>query len=195
MADACAEVIAEWQARQDSGVPIEVAQEISSLTLTVVGRALFGMDLSREGSKVAPALAEVQRHIVDRISLTFVPRALALVERVPSPRNRRYRAAVATLDELVWEIIKARRSSSQPDPDDLLGCLMSARDEDGRSLSDEELRDEVMTFVLAGHETTANALTWTLYLLSRHPSVGDELCAEAAEVLGPQPHAGGPRQA
>jgi cytochrome P450 len=101
----------------------------------------------------------------------------------------RFARAKKTLDDLVFRIIAARRESGE-DPGDLLGMLMSARDEDTKaSMSDAQLRDELMTLVLAGHETTGNALSWTFYLLSRHPDVARRLKGEVDAVLGERPPA------
>jgi cytochrome P450 len=107
-----------------------------------------------------------------------------LLERLPLPAMKRFRQARARLDETIYRIIAARRASRE-DRGDLLSMLMAARDEegDGTGMTDEQLRDEAMTIFLAGHETTANALTWTWYLLSQHPEIEKRLHAELDAVL------------
>lgn len=106
-----------------------------------------------------------------------------LPEWVPLPRNIRNKRGVRQLDAIINGIISQRRASNE-DTGDLLSMLLMAQDEDGSQMTDKQLRDEVVTLVLAGHETTANALTWTLYLLSQHPDVEAKLHAEIDTVLG-----------
>ena len=103
---------------------------------------------------------------------------------VPTPRNRRTRAAVRTIDEEIYAII-ARRRANPEEKDDLLAMLMEARDEgDGQGMTDHQLRDEMMIMFAAGHETTANAMAWAFYMLEQHPDVLAKLRAELSEVLG-----------
>jgi cytochrome P450 len=112
---------------------------------------------------------------------------LSLPLSVPTPRNLRARRALATLDSIIFAIIARRRSAPEADRDagDLLGLLLATQDEEtGSGLTDRELRDQVLTFIGAGHETTAVALAWTLYLLIQHPGAEGRLRAEVAEVLG-----------
>jgi cytochrome P450 len=107
------------------------------------------------------------------------------LEKLPLPATRRFERARARLDAVIYRIIEARRRDGQ-DHGDLLSMLMAAQDVegDGGGMSDEQLRDELMTLFLAGHETTANALTWTFYLLAQHPEVEAKLHAEVDEVVG-----------
>jgi cytochrome P450 len=174
-----AERLAGWDAAVRRGEPIDVAAEMNALALTIVGETLFGRDLSGEAVEAGRAL---------RVALeTTALRAMSwLVSPIwwPTPRNRAFRAAVRTLDALVYDLIDSRRRSAAP-ADDLLGMLVAARDEDtGEGMSRLQLRDEVMTFLLAGHETTAVALAWTWYLLARHPEIGEQARAETLAVLG-----------
>jgi cytochrome P450 len=148
------------------------------LTLTIVCQTLFSSDISTEADEVGQALTTVLKHTIDRMQSLF-----DLAEILPLPENRRFYEALRTLDQVVYGMIKERRRSGR-DTGDLLSMLVFARDEEtGQSMSDKQLRDEVMTIFLAGHETTANALGWTWYLLSRHPEVTRRLEAELAEVL------------
>ncbi|HEX8967407.1 MAG TPA: cytochrome P450, partial [Chloroflexota bacterium] len=107
-------------------------------------------------------------------------------DSVPTHGNLRYRQAVDSLNELVYRIVGERRSSGQPG-DDLLGLLLSARDDSGQGMNDRQIRDEVLTLLLAGHDTTALALTWAWVLLARHPRVEERLHAEIASVIDGRP--------
>jgi cytochrome P450 len=169
-----------WGAYVASGQPFDAAQEFVALTLQIVGRALLGIDLGGEADRIGPALTTTLEYLEHRLS-TLVP----LPPWVPSPRNLRARRAIATFDTIVAAIIARRRGGLEEGRGDLLSLLLASRDEEtGEGLSDRELRDQVLTFIGAGHETTAVALTWTLYLLIRHPEIQERLRAEAAEVLG-----------
>ena len=105
----------------------------------------------------------------------------------PTPRNRRLRGAIAPLEDVVYGMIRDRRNSGER-PDDILSMLLNAQDEeDGSSMTDQQVRDEVMTLFVAGHETTSNALSWSCYLLARHPEVAERLADECRGVLGGMP--------
>ena len=174
-----AERLARWEPAVRRGEPIEVASEMNALTLTLVVETLFGRDLSGEAADAGRALRVALEGTAHRAMTYVVPPMW-----VPTARNRALRAAVRTLDALVYNIIDGRRLAHAPG-DDLLGMLMSARDEGtGEGMSRGQLRDEVMTFLLAGHETTAVALAWTWYLLARHPEIAEQARAETLAVLG-----------
>jgi cytochrome P450 len=174
-----ADRLAPWEARVASGAPFDVAADMSALTLTIVGRALFDRDLSGEAAAAGQALAVALECAAER-SLTYVPFPLV----VPTRRNREFVRARRVLDRLVYEIIDVRRRCGDA-RGDLLGMLMAARDDEtGERMTTRQLRDEVMTFLLAGHETTAVALTWTWYLLSQHPEIAARVHAEVTQVLG-----------
>ncbi len=178
MTDATAAMLERWEPYACSGQPLDVAAEMMRLTLEIVGRTLFSVDISRETDTVGRALTTAIEHINQRSTRLF-----PIPESVPTPANRRYYAARETLDKVVHDIIETRRRSDG-DADDLLAMLLQARDEEtGESMSNQQLRDEVMTIMLAGHETTAVALSWTWYLLSKHPHVAEKLHAELAQVL------------
>ncbi len=170
-------LLERWAAVAARGAPVDVAADMMRLTLTVVGHALFGSDLLDRAARTGRALTTALRITNERFfALLYVP------PWVPTPRNLRFARALRVLDGLVNEIVSARRG--QPPRPDLLGMLMAARDEEGGAkLGDRELRDEVMTMVLAGHETTANALSWAFYLLAQDPEVDARLHAECAAVL------------
>jgi len=174
MAEATSERLASWRA----GSVLDVHEEMMQLTRDIVCRTLFGTQAGPEMQAVNETLAAALDRFAEPL-YTLVPS----LEKLPLPLSRRYRKAVRTLDGVVYELIKKRRCEGRSDAD-LLSMLLAARDEDGSHMSDEQVRDEVMTIFLAGHETTAIALSWTFHLLSRHEEVCRALGEEASRVLG-----------
>jgi cytochrome P450 len=165
------------------GATIDVSHEFMRVTLGIVGHSLFGVDLASDADSVGRAVSVALEWANARmVQLVRVP------ARVPTVANVRARLAIRTLDALVYRIIESRRHAIARNDEpahDLLAMLIEARDEKtGEGMSDVQLRDEVMTLVLAGHETTANALTWTAYLLSRHPAVERKLREEISSTIG-----------
>lgn len=179
MVDTTLERLEQWEREYAAGESFDVSTEMMRLTLTIVGKALFSRDVSDEASEVGRALPIVLKYASDRMSAFIeIPRS------IPTPENRRFQEARKTLDQIVYEMIEERRQSGE-DKGDLLSMLLFARDEEtGEGMTDTQIRDEVMTLFLAGHETTANALSWTFYLLSKYPYVERRLRGELAEVLG-----------
>jgi cytochrome P450 len=178
MTEATEEMLERWQARATPGQPLDAATEFMRLTMEVVTRALFSTSVERDVETIGRAIATLLNDVTFRFTFPFYPPL-----RVPTPRNRRFLAARATLDGIVYRIIAERRRRPA-EHDDLLALLMEARDEQtGQGMSDKQLRDEVVTLFLAGHETTANTLTWTSYLLSTHVAVERRLRAEIDETL------------
>jgi cytochrome P450 len=149
------------------------------LTLAVVGKTLFDADVESDADEVGAALAEVMS-LFGYLMLPFSE----LLEKLPLPPRRRFERARARLDAVIYRIVEERRREGR-DRGDLLSTLLHAVDEEGdrTGMTDEQLRDELMTIFLAGHETTANALAWTWYLLSQNPEVEARLHAELDEVL------------
>ena len=162
----------------------DVHREMMSLTLGIAARTLFSVEIAEESARIGRALDVV-------LVVSANPRRLLrLMRMLPLPSELRYRRAVRDLDEIVFGIIRDRRTStstSAEDAGDLLGTLLSVRDENGKPMTDQQLRDETLTLLLAGHETTSTALTWTWYLLSQHPEVEQKLHAELKKVLGERP--------
>ena len=161
--------------RVHAGATIDLAEAMMALTLDIVGRTLFDVDLAGEARAVADALTDAMEYIITSITSP-------LPYTWPLPRNRRMRTAIAQLDDIVLRIIADRRAR-HVDRGDVLSILLEARDDDGRGLGDRELRDEIMTLMLAGHETTANLLAWTWIALDREPGVRARLEAELDEAL------------
>lgn len=162
------------------GQTINVAHEMMRLTLAIVAESLFGTDVSGEADEIGRALSD----LIDNFNVTLAP-FMALFDRLPLPSVRKMRGAIDRLDRTVYRMIEERRASGE-DRGDLLSMLLLAQDEEGGGgMTDRQVRDEVMTLFLAGHETTANALTWTWYLLSRHPDVEEKLHAEVDAASRP----------
>jgi cytochrome P450 len=179
MTDAAEETAGRWEEPARNGAPLDVATEMSQLALRIVGRALFSTDVSGQTEAVGSALATALNFVEYRIRHPF-----ALPVSLPLPRNVRFQRAKRAFDEIVYGMIEERRRTTQ-DTGDLLSMLLAARDEEtGEGMSDEQVRDESLTILLAGHETTAVALSWTWYELSRHPEVEARLHAELDRVLG-----------
>lgn len=175
------ELVDGWVARPDPSEPLDVAGEMMHLTLRIVGETLLSTDLTRDAQEVGDALSTALKEIDRRVANPF-----PFLELLPTPRNLAYQRACRTLDRVVRRLIGQRRAlASTERPQDLLTMLMEAQDEEtGESMSDDQLRDELLTIMLAGHETTANSLSWTLYLLSKHPLVRRRLESELEDVLG-----------
>ena len=169
-------MVAGWT----DGEERDIFQDMARLTFAIVGKTLFDTDVSTDASEVGTALTAALAALNDRVS-NF---GLMLPDSVPIPANIRLRRAVRRLDRIVYRLIGERRADNA-DHGDLLSMLLQLRDEDnGSGMSNRQVRDEVMTMVLAGHETTALALTWAWYLLSQHPAEEARFLRELDEVLG-----------
>lgn len=161
------------------GPPQHVHDAMMRLTFAIVGRALFSVDLEGEASAIGEALTTGLEWTNDYAeALVRVPPWL------PTPKNLAFKRALRKLDDLVLRIVDERRR--QPDPgDDLLGMLLSATDETGKErMSDRQIRDEALTLVVAGHETTASLLAFALYSLAEHPEWQERVVSEVREVVG-----------
>jgi len=156
-----------------------VNHDMMRLTLSIVVKSLFNTEIGAEADRIGEALTTVLEATNEGMQSPL----FMLPEWIPLPRNMRNKRGVRQLDEIILPIIDERRKSNE-DKGDLLSMLLLAQDEDGNHMTDKQLRDEVVTLVLAGHETTANALTWAWYLLSQHPAIEAKLHAEVDRVLG-----------
>jgi cytochrome P450 len=178
MTEATERRLATWDAPARDGRPIDVASEMMRLTLDIIARSMFSVDVSGSLEEVERAVGISLADIIRRInSVIDFPRW------VPTSNNRKFLGARRSLDRIVYGFIEARRRSGE-DNGDLLSMLLHAQDADtGETMTDLQVRDEVMTIFLAGHETTAITLTWTLYLLSIHPEIARRHVAELESVL------------
>jgi cytochrome P450 len=154
----------------------DIHVEMMGLTLQIVGKTLFGVEVTQEVEEVGHALEALMELNSDFRRLMLVPGWL------PTLTNIRAELAIRRLDKLIYRIIRERRASGE-DRGDFLSMLLQARDEDGSQMSDGQLRDEALTIFLAGHETTAVALSWTWWLLAQHHEIEARLHAELASVL------------
>lgn len=167
------------------GTTLDIHAEMMSLTMAIVGKTLFDADVESESRELGDALTA---SFAAFRAMFFFPFGEWL-EKIPLPMTRRFVAGRKRLEDTIYRIISERRASGE-DTGDLLSMLLAARDEegDGSGMSDTQIRDEAMTLFLAGYETTANALSWTFYLLAQHPEVEarmhDELDAVADAELG-----------
>jgi cytochrome P450 len=159
-----------------------INQEMTEVTVRIVGRTLFGTDVGEDLDRIRAASRASNEHFRSRLftMLTLVP------DTVPTPGNLRYQRALHDLHTLVKRITAERRKSGI-DGDDLLGMLLSARDDTGRGMDDRQLRDEVLTLLLAGHDTTALTLTWAFVVLARYPEVEERLHNEIRAAIGDRP--------
>jgi len=167
-------LLAEWS----DGRHCDLHGEMTRLTMGIVGKALMDIDLTEVSSEVAAPLEEAMRDLSHRFESAW-----NFPQWVPTPRNRRAKRNVRRLDAVVNRIIRSRRESG--DRGDLLSKLIQARDEvDHTGMTDRQLRDEAMTLFLAGHETTANALAWTWFLLGQNPAAESRLNEELRATIG-----------
>lgn len=181
MTSATGELLDRWREHAKHGpesLPLEITAEMSRLTLGVVSRTLVGTDVGEEAGEFGPALEYTLRYAFRRTGRFF-----NLPFGFPVPKNLRYMKAIRALDRIVYSLIEGHRPGE--DRGDLLSMLMLARDaETGEGMGRKQLRDEVMTFLTAGYETTARALAWTFYLMDQHPEEASRLRGELDEVLG-----------
>lgn len=182
MAVATRSMLDRWseEDRERSGAAFCVHAEMMRLTFRIVGLTLFSSDVDGDAREVGDAM-DVAMHWAN----DYAEALIRIPPFVPTPTNVRFRRAMRTLDGVVYRLVAERRASEDGYGDDLLGMLMASTDEgSGSGMSDQQLRDEIITMVLAGHETTANLLSWTFYLLSKHPDAERRVRDEARRVLG-----------
>jgi cytochrome P450 len=166
-------MIASWRA----GETRDIHRDMMRLTLEVVVKTLFNTDVSAEADKVGQVLSQMAKPFASQATLKWI-----LDNRLPTSTHRSFNRAAREIDEIVYRLIAERRSSGS-DEGDLLSMLLAAHDEDGSRMNDKQLRDEVMTLFLAGHETTALTLSWAWYLLAQNPESEAKFHAELDEVL------------
>jgi cytochrome P450 len=170
-------MVETWQ----SGQTFDVHRQMMRLTLEIVARTLFNTDAEDDAEGIGAALEVAMDRFSSQGSLLRM-----LDNYLPTPGWLRLKGAVERLERIVYRMIEQHRAAERP-PGDLLSMLLAARDEDGSAMTDQQLRDEVMTLFLAGHETTALALSWTIYLLGLHSQVESKLVEEIESVTGGRP--------
>ena len=188
MSMATRDMLTRWRAEPASDQPFDLHVEMMRLTFRIVGLTLFSADVDGDAKDVGQAL-DVAMHWANQYAEALFP----IPPSVPTPANLRFKKAKKTIDDVVFRLIAERRAQAAVSGEfgsDLLGMLMAATEDpdaaaDARTgMSDQELRDEIITMILAGHETTANLLSWTFHLLARHPEIEARVREEAIRVLG-----------
>ncbi len=183
MSTQAVEMVDAWLAESEEGVSAvrDIHQDMMAVTLRIIASTVLSIDVANKEGRIGEAISSLLELFSDSLA-----RIIPIHEHLPTELNRRWESARNFLDRMIYGIIEERRDGKRGDgPGDLLDMLLEAVDEDtGETMSDLQLRDEVMTMFSAGHETTANALTFTLYELARHPDILAELQAEVDAVLG-----------
>ena len=170
----------QWDATT-GGEIVWIDREMAALTFRIAGATLFGADIDRHAGEVAEILEIINLRPQELRGL------MTLASWIPTPHNVRWKRALKRLDRIVHDVIAARRGAG-PGGEDILGRLLQARDEEtGEGLDQTQIRDEVVTLMLAGHDTSAHALAWTLYLLATHPEVESRLAEHLAAHLNGAP--------
>lgn len=176
------DVMVEYAQRMVSnwnpGESRDIHRDMMRLALEIVVKTLFNADVSNDADKVGEVLSRLVKPFASQATLKWIAD-----NRLPTPTHRRFNHDVNEIDAIVYRIIEERRTSGV-DQGDLLSMLLSAHDEDGSQMTNRQLRDEVMTLFLAGHETTALTLSWAWYLLARNPEVEQKFHQELGQVLG-----------
>jgi cytochrome P450 len=182
MTEAIADVLQGWDAAGQGGKPIALFSEMRKLTLTVVIRALFGTELARQLPAVAGSFVAALE-VINRRIISPTP-YLPWLYRVPTRDNLAFHRAARYLNTVVEEIIRRRERAGQPASPDLLGLIMSAQLAEENQITPRLVRDEIMTLLLAGFETTATTLTWAMCLLEQSPEAWSQLVVEVDHALG-----------
>jgi cytochrome P450 len=178
MTDSTDQMLSRWQEPARSGALLPVNMEMMRLTMTVISQSVFGVDVGERFADTGQALRFILEYASTH-TMSFIDPPLWL----PTPTNRRLKHSLDMIDRFIYGIIAERRKN--PDPDYLLTLLMQARDEEtGEVMDEKQVRDEALITFFAGHETTAQLLTWTWYMLARHPEIEERLHAELSSVLG-----------
>ena len=177
MADYARDTVAGWQA----GDTLAVDQALTQLTLRIIAKTMYDVDIDEETAVIGHNMKEILSVVEAQLKMSFVP-----PQWLPTKLNRRFNTAYKNITDLLRRIIHERQTEGH-DHGDLLSMLLSARDEEGNPMPEQQLLDECLTLFVAGHETTAAALTWAWYLLAQHTHVAQQLQAQIDEVLGGEP--------
>jgi cytochrome P450 len=180
VADSTGQLLQRWKAKE--GAEINFTQEMAKLTIDIVCRTLFTSNVTDEQINMVWKNLNFMNELGSKMAMN----PLHIPFKYPLPRYNKGRKSVAALNDLIYGIINKRKTETNP-PRDLLQLLMEAKYEDGSSMTDEQIRDEVITVFLAGHETTVNALSWTWYLLKQHPAAEQKLHEESAPFASKNP--------
>ncbi|AYV56151.1 cytochrome P450 [Leptospira kmetyi] len=178
MADETRNLFEEWDSKEkNKTLRVDLSEEMMKLTFAIVGKTLFRSDVKEYSEIIAKNVETAMEELTKRLTMVFPPPV-----HWPLPGNRRLLKSIDAMNEVIYELIDQRRKNSS---NDLISMLLEIQDEEtGEKMSLEQVRDEAITLLLAGHETTANALTWAFHLLSNHPEIYSKLKEEAKRVLG-----------
>jgi cytochrome P450 len=190
MSDATLKMLSKWEVAALNGQILDMHDQMMRLTMEIVGRSLFSVDLSEETNVLGQFFNESIDYLNYRLINTFAPPLF-----IPTRRNRSLKKSIKVMNQMMQEMINERRSLTpalsprererREEKYDLMALLMAARyEETGEGMTDEQLRNELSTMIGAGHETTANTLTWTSYLLAEHPLICERVLAELDAVVG-----------
>lgn len=183
ISSATAGMLDRWEANAASGKAIDARGEVILLTLEILLRSMFSGDLIGHEHELRDAVIEYEKHM----DLVSAVNSAKLPAWVPSAGRRRFQGAVRTLEEFIFRVVNERRRT-QTDNGDLVSLLLWARDEEtGQSMSDRQIRDELMTMLQAGHDTVSDAIAWTWFLMAKHPDVRERVEEEVDAVLGGRP--------
>ena len=176
--ESTSEMLTGWEKKVERGEPFDVKSEMMHLTLTNLGKALFKANWGEQVNKVEPIVALALSHTHKRLTSPVDP------QRFPLKSTKAFNAGLSSLDEIIFGEINDRRANMDGGSD-LISILLQVKDEEtGEGMTDEQVRDEVIGFFIAGHETVSSAMSWTWYLLSQNPESWRRMSAEVNEVLG-----------
>lgn len=182
MTQATEEMLDRWQEPARRGDVLSLADELMKLTQVIIMRAMFSTEVGGKAMELGAAFDETLEALNRQLFMPF-----QFLNQLPTPANRRHKRALAFLDEFIYGLISSKRRSGE-DKGDLLSLLVFAKDEEtGKGIPDKQIRDELMTIFLAGHETTANALAWTWTLLGQNPWAEEKMVQEIDEKLQGRP--------
>jgi cytochrome P450 len=173
MTAAANDIVEEWNNLSDQQQVIDMDAEMMRLTLQITSKALFSVDIAHESKQFSQACDQVNKTLTNFIRFPLIPLSW----------RQRYKRAIQTMDEISYSLIRQRRESNE-DTGDLLSMMLQTRDEEtGQGMDEQQLRDEIITLLFAGQETSAEALTWTWYLLTQYPEAEAQFHAEIDRVL------------
>ena len=182
MMDATAKMLRRWEPFAQTQKPIDIDKEMMAITLEIIGQALLGINLEEDATELAQAVLTMLDYVVHRSQ-----RPVVLPLAVPTPRNQRFRSGLQKLDALIDRAI-SEHEAGRGNPNDILSQMLAATDrETNKAMTHAELRDEMITLIVAGHETAASGLNWLFYLLSQNLAVEAALVAEIDDVLNGRP--------
>lgn len=182
MAGATTSMLDNWETLAEHEQPVNVYDEMTRLSFCILTKTLFNVDIANKSDAVGSALTVALQHAIHRMTRLF-----ALPDSIPTPGNLRFRKALRSLDTLIYSLIAERRRTRIESHDLLSIFLFASNGDSGNPMSDKQIRDQLMTILLAGHETTAIALTWTWYLLSQDQHVEEQLRLELSRALSGRP--------